>query len=97
MRKFVFIPFVICAVIAVLVLVQPARGDAPKPLKSPIHMTYLPVPDEFRNAPATPEMTHTTEYSHVASSASAMPISVQSVTNRDDTDADLSRGGRRSN
>lgn len=85
-------------VTAVLALALPAHGDAPKPLDSPIHMTTLPVPDEFRNAPAAPEtgrMTEESEESHITANAPPMPVSTQSATNRDDTDADLSAGGRR--
>lgn len=70
MNKSAHVFLVFLAVITAIAFIQPARGDAPKPLESPIHMTYLPVPDEFRNAPATPEMRRTAEESHSTASAS---------------------------
>lgn len=84
------------AVVTAIAFIQSARGDDTKPLDSPIHMTYLPVPDEFRSAPVTPEMARATQDSRAESIVSAMPVLAQSEVSRDDTDADLAHGGRRS-
>lgn len=81
-----------CAVAIAFLLVLPAHfpahGDDTKPLDSPIHMTYLPVPDALRNAPETPEMAR-------AGQTTTRAANTQPAPNRDDSDADLSAGGRR--
>lgn len=83
-----------------IALVQPAYGDETKPLESPIHMTYLPVPDEFHtgeNQPVLPvASSYAAEYSHADDKAPEKAIPVQSTAMlRDDSDANLEQGGRR--
>lgn len=76
-------------------LATPAHGDDTKPLDSPIHMTILPVPDVLRNAQETPVAASVTQNTTQATNAPAITDFVQSGASRDDSDADLARGGRR--
>lgn len=68
-----------------------------KPLESPIHMTTLPVPNEFHEDPASqqPQSSNMGAYSSNAQNVSNSPVSVEYTGVRDDTDAGLAGEGRR--
>ena len=94
--KMILFALAFAVLLALLLAGAPtAHGDDTKPLESPIHMTILPVSDALRNAPDAPEMARTTLNTSPETNAPATPVLTQSGANRDDTDADLSRGGRR--
>lgn len=74
-------PFLLLGLCVIaLACTWPAHGEETKPLESPIHMTTLPVSDEFRGAAGT----------HRVAISAAPPALI-----RDDSDANLSEGGRR--
>ena len=97
----------ILASLALAALVVPARGDGTKPIsptESPIHMTYLPVPNEFHTGPeqavSAPALLAVAYDGHTPAKAPEMPVSVHSGRilaggERDDSDARLESEGRR--
>lgn len=97
MNKLVAYGMLALALLAALTV--PAWGDETKPIESPIHMTYLPVPDEFRQTPkeevSAPVLARMGQNTSVPTKAPESGSSVEFWAGRDDTDAGLNHEGRR--
>lgn len=76
--------------------VMPAIAQT-KPLESPIHMTMLPVPNEFHENPTNQQLqnSNTGAYSSNTQNAPNSSVLVGYTGMRDDTDAGLAGEGRR--